>query len=81
MSWNNILFSLSIFCVNLFILNVNTIQTKPNTYEASEDISIDQSTQLYLAYLIEESDILVKKLCECIPENKCIMRDTIQLTG
>lgn len=44
-------------------------------------IKIDNGTneQQYYAYIVEEGDLLIRKICTCVPKKKCIGRDSVKL--
>lgn len=49
-------------------------------FAAGDDIVMDADRRLYLAYIIEEDDIMVKKACICMARRHCVHTDSVQLT-
>lgn len=47
---------------------------------AGSDVVLVPDRQVHLAYIIKDTDILVKKTCQCTSRQNCD-RDSIQLTG
>lgn len=48
---------------------------------AGSDVALVAERRLHLAYIVEDTDIMVKKTCQCIPRRHCINLNMIQLTG
>lgn len=47
---------------------------------AGSDQLVDAPRNLYVAYIIEDTDIMVKKVCQCVLRRDCHSRNNIQLT-
>lgn len=55
-------------------------ETAATRYAAGDDIVVDAERRLYLAYIVEEDDIMVKKACNCMPRRHCVNTDSVHLT-
>lgn len=50
-------------------------------YEADYEIPVKTTNgKSYLAYIIDQGDIVVKKKCMCIAEKKCSVKNVIKLS-
>lgn len=51
-------------------------------YEADYELpmKIENGTERqYYAYIVEEGDLLIRKICTCVPKKKCFGRDSVKL--
>lgn len=52
----------------------------PIGYEADYEIAVKTTNgKSYLAYIIDQEDIVIKKKCMCIAEKKCSVKNVIKL--
>lgn len=50
-------------------------------YESDYEIPVKTSNgKSYIAYIIEQGDLIVKKKCTCIAEKKCNIKNQIKLS-
>lgn len=50
-------------------------------YQADYEIQLNKSNgKLFIAYIIEEGDLFVKKTCKCISSTKCKAKNTVKLS-
>lgn len=79
--FNSILLILS---VSISINQSKFIEKSPPTtigYESDYEIQAKNSNgKSYIAYIIEEGDIIMKKKCTCISRNKCDVKNSIKLS-
>lgn len=40
-------------------------------FAAGDDVVVDADRRLYVAYIVQENDIMVKKACVCMPRRLC----------
>lgn len=74
----------------IILVSVSISQSKlieksepPNIgYEADYEIPMKPSTHgmSFIAYIIEQGDLIVKKKCSCISWNQCHIANTIKLS-
>lgn len=55
--------------------------TRATRLVAGNDVVLVAERRLHLAYIVEDTDIMVKKTCQCIPRRHCLTANMIQLTG
>lgn len=69
--------------VGLGTVSVSSWSSSVTQYKADYEMPInvrDGSTEaLYFAYIIEQGDLLIRKICTCVPKIKCLRRDSVQL--
>lgn len=71
--------------VGLVTVSVSSSSSSATQYRADYEMPInvrDGSTPaeaLYFAYIIEQGDLLIRKICTCVPKIKCLGRDSVQL--
>lgn len=81
---------LSIVFVNFCFTTVelSTVITKWNSspindvrYNADYEIHLKNSSdKIFIAYIIEEGDLFIKKKCKCVLWNECDQQNTIKLS-
>lgn len=50
-------------------------------YEADYEIQVkNTSEKIFIAYIIEEGDLIIKKKCRCISWNKCDIQNAVKLS-
>lgn len=50
-------------------------------YEADYEVQVKNGNEkVYIAYIIEQGDLIVKKKCVCTSWNKCDMKNAIKLS-
>lgn len=45
-----------------------------------EVLTKSHSGKVYVAYIIDQGDIFIKKRCKCVPRHKCKSENTIELS-
>lgn len=64
----------------LLVGGLATVATTTQFLEADQDVVVDANRRLYVAYIVEEDDIMVKKACQCRQRRHCVHTDIVQLT-
>lgn len=50
-------------------------------YKSEYETPIDKTIQnAFIAHIIEEGDLLLKKMCKCMPWNKCMTKKSVKLS-
>lgn len=83
----------SILIVSIIILSIvfnseGSIVTKWDAlpindmrYEADYEIQVKNSSEkMFIAYIIDEGDLFIKKKCRCISWNKCDIQNAVKLS-